>query len=77
MRHALDEAANSHMRISKNSTILWAWDIKLAKTYRREEGMRGGCPPAGDYYASDAGRRDEFPFRNAACHATRIRIVPA
>jgi transposase len=31
MRHALYEAANSHMRISKKWSILRAWGIKLAK----------------------------------------------
>ena len=31
MRHALYEAANSHLRISKKWTVLRAWGVKLAK----------------------------------------------
>jgi transposase len=31
MRHALYEAANSHLRISKKWSVLRAWGIKLAK----------------------------------------------
>jgi hypothetical protein len=31
MRHALYEAANSHLRISKKWSVLRAWGVKLAK----------------------------------------------
>lgn len=31
MRHALYEAANSHLRIAKKRSILRAWGVKLAK----------------------------------------------
>jgi transposase len=39
MRHALYEAANSHMRISKKWSTLRAWGIKLAKRI----GSRKAC----------------------------------
>jgi transposase len=31
MRHALYEAANSHLRIAKKWSVLRAWGVKLAK----------------------------------------------
>jgi transposase len=31
LRHALYEAANSHLRISKKRSVLKAWGVKLAK----------------------------------------------
>ena len=31
LRHALYEAANSHLRISKKNSVLKAWGVKLAK----------------------------------------------
>ena len=39
MRHALYEAANSHLRISKKWSMLRAWGIKLAKRV----GVRKAC----------------------------------
>lgn len=39
MRHALYEAANSHLRIAKKWSVLRAWGIKLAKRV----GMRKAC----------------------------------
>ncbi len=77
MRHALYEAANSHMRISKKWSTLRAWGVKLAKTYRGQKSMRGSCPQTGDYHASDVGRGNGLPLRKAACDPTHIRIVPA
>ena len=77
MRHALYEAANSHMRISKKWSTLRAWGIKLAKRIGVQESVRGGCSQTGDYHASDVGRGNGLPLRKAACDATHIRIVPA
>jgi transposase len=39
MRHALYEAANSHLRIAKKWSVLRAWGVKLAKRI----GMKKAC----------------------------------
>lgn len=39
MRHALYEAANSHLRISKKWSVLRAWGVKLAQRI----GMKKAC----------------------------------
>ena len=57
MRHALYEAANSHMRISKKWSALRAWGVKLAKRIGIQESVRGRCSQARDYHASNVGRR--------------------
>jgi transposase len=77
MRHALYEAANSHLRISKKWSVLRAWGIKLAPEDRHEEGSRGRCPQAGHHHASDVGRWDRLPVRASACGGRHVKIVPA
>lgn len=77
MRHALFEAANSHLRRSKKWSALRAWGVKLVKTHRREKGMHCRCRKVGDHHASyvDGGYR--FPVRAAARYGDRLKIVLA
>jgi transposase len=77
MRHALYEAANSHLRISKKWSTLRAWGVKLAKRIGNAEGLRGSGTQARHHHASDVGRRDGFPVRPGARRGRSVRIVPA
>ena len=45
MRHALYEAANSHMRISKRWSALRAWGVRLAKRIGSSDVVRGNGLP--------------------------------
>jgi transposase len=77
MRHALFEAANSHLRRSKKWSTVRAWGVKLAKRAGAKKACRRGCPKAGDHHASNVGGRDGFSIRATAYGEGCIRIVPA
>jgi hypothetical protein len=63
MRHALYEAANSHMRISKRWSALRAWGVRLAKRIGSRKACVAVCPQTGDYHASDVVRGNGLPLR--------------
>ncbi|WP_371817862.1 transposase [Bradyrhizobium sp. CCBAU 53421] len=77
MRHALYEAANSHMRISKRWSTLWAWGVKLAKRIGSRKACVAVARKLAIMHASDVGRGNGLPLRKATCDPTHIRIVPA
>ena len=65
MRHALYEAANSHLRICKKRSVLKAWGVKLAKRVGNKKALRGGGAQARDHHAPDVGQRFGLPARQA------------
>jgi hypothetical protein len=74
MRHALYEAANSHLRIAKKWSVLRAWGIKLAKRVGRR---KDAWQKAGYYHAPYVGDRYRISLRPAIGFERDLRIVPA
>lgn len=73
MRHALYEAANSHLRISKKWSVLRSWGVKLTKRIGAKKGLRGGRAQARHRHASHVARWHGFPLRAVARVACYIR----